>query len=64
MEEATFFPAAEKMLTENDWSDLQAEIAKRDDPLFGAKLDEKYEGLRQAILAWQKQDEALRPAHA
>ena len=24
MEEATFFPAAEKMLTEKDWSDLQA----------------------------------------
>lgn len=60
MEEATFFPAAEKMLTEKDWNDLQVEVAKRHDPLFDAKPDEKFERLRQTILTWQMQDEALR----
>jgi len=63
MEEATFFPAVEKTLTEKDWRDLGAKIMKRIDPLFDVNVDEKFTQLRQTIFAWQRQDEALRVAH-
>ena len=63
MEEATFFPAVERTLTEGDWSDLGAKIMKRIDPLFDVNVDEKFTQLRQTIFAWQRQDEALRVAH-
>ncbi len=62
-EEIEFFPAAEQMLTEKDWSELQAEMAKRADPITRAKVLEKFGRLRQSIFAWQDQDEALRPRH-
>jgi hemerythrin-like domain-containing protein len=63
MEEATFFPTVEKMLTENDWTDLSAKIVKSIDPLFDMNVDEKFKQLRQTILAWQRQDEAVRATH-
>jgi hemerythrin-like domain-containing protein len=63
MEELEFFPAAEKMLTEKDGGDLQAEMAKGPDPRTRAKVLEKFGQLRQSIFAWQDQDEALRPRH-
>jgi hemerythrin-like domain-containing protein len=62
MEERAFFPAAARVLTEEDWSALQANIAESIDPLFEAKVDEKFAELREAIFAWQKQDEALASA--
>lgn len=59
MEERTFFPAATRALTEEDWSALQAHVANSIDSLFEAKVDEKFSELRKAIFAWQRQDEAL-----
>jgi hypothetical protein len=58
MEERTFFPAALRVLTEEDWSTLQDNVARSIDPLFETKVDEKCAELR-AIFAWQRQDEAL-----
>ena len=57
MEESTFFPAAEKTLTEADWRDIEAEIARSTDPALEANADEKLAELREAIFAWQWQDE-------
>jgi hemerythrin-like domain-containing protein len=58
MEESTFFPAAEKRLTEGDWRAIQAEIARSVDPVLEANADEKFAELREAIVTWQRQDEA------
>jgi hemerythrin-like domain-containing protein len=61
-EEAGFFPAAERILTGQDWSDLTALMSRDDDPLFGAQVGARFEALRKTILAWQAQDEAAAPA--
>jgi hemerythrin-like domain-containing protein len=57
MEESTFFPAAERVLTAEDWSDLTARMTKADDPLFGVQVGARFEQLRNTILAWQAEDE-------
>jgi hemerythrin-like domain-containing protein len=59
MEERMFFPAAAKILTEEDWRALEANIAANIDPLFDANVDEKFVQLRRAIFSWQRQDETL-----
>ena len=59
MEERTFFPAAAKILTEEHWRALEANIAANIDPLFDANVDGKFAQLRKAIFSWQQQDEAL-----
>jgi len=61
-EEAGFFPAAERILTGQDWSDLTALMSRDDDPLFGAQVGARFEALRKTILAWQAQDESAAPA--
>ena len=58
MEEANFFPAADKTLTAEDWADLQTCVATSEDSLFGKNLAAKYDRLRRTILAWQAQEEA------
>ncbi|HEV2550228.1 MAG TPA: hemerythrin domain-containing protein [Stellaceae bacterium] len=64
MEERTFFPAAAKTFTKKDWSELRVTITKSIDPLFEAKVDEKFAELRKAIFAWQRQDEAVASARS
>ena len=56
MEEASFFPAAERALTAEDWSDLAASAVRREDPLYGGSSETKYESLRKNILAWDAED--------
>jgi hemerythrin-like domain-containing protein len=56
MEEASFFPAAERALTADDWSELAAYIPIRADPLNGEAAEAKYESLRQNIVAWDAED--------
>ncbi len=50
MEEVVFFPAAERILTEDDWKAVDARVFSKVDPLFDDHADERYESLRQAIL--------------
>jgi len=57
MEEGTFFPAAELVLTAADWSEINAQITEANDPLFGEKRGEQFARLHQTILEWQTQDE-------
>lgn len=50
MEEVVFFPAAERVLTEEDWKAVDQEVFDKDDPVFDSEADERYESLRQAIM--------------
>ena len=57
MEDASFFPAAERALTAQDWIELSA-TTTRDDRSVGKPIDERFERLRETILTWQAQDQA------
>ena len=48
-EEATVLPAAAKLLTDADWTAVEAAIAHVDDPLFGASAQTRYASLRREI---------------
>ena len=57
MEEASFFPAADKTLTAEDWAGVHACMTTGEDSLFGRDVAAKFDRLRRTILAWQAQDE-------
>ncbi len=56
MEEGRFFPAALEALNEQDWQEIEAQLGEREDPLFGGQPEQRFERLRQDILAWEKAD--------
>jgi hemerythrin-like domain-containing protein len=56
MEEASFFPAAERALTADDWSEVAASVPNCLDPLHGGADGSKYDSLRQNILKWDAED--------
>jgi hemerythrin-like domain-containing protein len=56
MEEAGFFPAAQRALTAADWSELAASVPKVLDPLHRGAEKTKYDSLRQNILMWDAED--------
>ena len=49
MEEARFFPAAERVLNQDAWAKLEAEMTARFDPLIGGRSAERFEALRRHI---------------
>lgn len=53
-EDTVFFPAAGKALTPQDWSDIEAQLVGREDPLFGPATEERFETLSHDILAWDR----------
>ena len=55
MEQSIFFPAALSSFTDEDWSHVDAHIAKQDDPLFGTPVAERFAALRDAILRWERE---------
>jgi len=44
MQEASFFPAAERALTEEDWRELEAAIPRGPDPLGSGAAEARYDG--------------------
>lgn len=58
-EEAHFFPAAVRSLTEQDWADISSRMTDHDDPLFGADVGRRYEVLHRDIIAWARQTGAV-----
>jgi len=48
-EENEILPAAGRLLSAADWTEVDAEIAKFDDPLFGSLVHDRYAGLRERI---------------
>jgi hemerythrin-like domain-containing protein len=41
-EERELFRRAERMLTDDDWSSINATIERKPDPLFGEAVEERY----------------------
>lgn len=56
MEEEHFLPLAAEVLSETDLGELQSEIFKKDDPLFGPGTEEHFAMLRDNILKWEQID--------
>jgi hemerythrin-like domain-containing protein len=49
LEEEHVFPAAEKVLSPDDWAGIDARLERRDDPLFGDAVVERFRTLRTTI---------------
>ena len=49
IEETEFLPAAEEILSSDDWSAIDADLEHADDPLFGERAEERFEMLRDMI---------------
>ncbi len=49
MEEQIFFPVAERVLTPQDWTEIDARVTDRSDPLFGPEVLEKFKSLRDYV---------------
>jgi len=58
MEEQHFFPLALKVLSEEDWAEIDRQVIEEDDPLFGHEASKEFEGLLRNILNWEEEDEA------
>ena len=52
MEENLFFPAALRSIGETDWAEIDAQVTDRDDPLFGATVEKRFQALRDDILGF------------
>jgi hemerythrin-like domain-containing protein len=48
-EEGQILPLASQLLSDDDWSDIDAAIANFDDPIFGSSEEERYARIRQQI---------------
>lgn len=57
-EEEQFFPLAERLLSDEDWDEIDAETSAETDPLFGDAAAARFEALRDDILRWEAEDEA------
>ena len=51
MEEETLFPAAMRELTELDWEEIEFDTFDRKDPLFSDSVEQRFDRLREHILA-------------
>ncbi len=49
-EEETFLPLAEKLLSDEDWAEIDARLAAPEDPLFGEKVEKRYRALYESLL--------------
>ena len=49
LEEGRVFPAAEKVLSQQDWAEIDARLEHRDDPLFGDAVIDRFRALRANI---------------
>lgn len=56
MEEKHFFPIAERVLTRDDWADIDFAVSKRIDPLLD-EAETKYKNLRAKILRTRKESQ-------
>jgi hemerythrin-like domain-containing protein len=59
MEEERFFPLALQILTPDDWVEINKRITREEDPVFGGDVSQEFAALRDDILKWEEEDEAL-----
>ncbi len=50
-EEEIFFPAALGSLSQRDWAEIDRQVTDGDDPLFGSKVEQRFQALRDEILS-------------
>jgi len=62
IEEVDVLPAAEKLLTAEDWAELDAAFLENRDPLTGHPPDEEYRGLFSRIVGMVPAPIGLGPA--
>jgi hemerythrin-like domain-containing protein len=49
-EEERFFPLALRVLTAEDWAEIDNQVTDREDPLFGGTVEERFQALHDNIL--------------
>jgi len=59
-EERLLFPAAVKALQKDDWTEIEARMNDRKDPLFDGVTDKKFDALRQTIMRWEQETDESR----
>ena len=62
MEQANFFPAAERSLSSADWHALEQIVPGGAESLHGSAAERRYDALRLTILAWDEEDIATETA--
>ena len=50
-EEVYVYPVINSTLDENDWNNIDSELAQIEDPLFGKNVEKAYQGLLQQIVS-------------
>jgi hemerythrin-like domain-containing protein len=61
MEEAVFFPLAERLLSDADWRAIEVELEERTGPAFRTEVDASLTAMRERLLAWEAEDELETP---
>jgi hemerythrin-like domain-containing protein len=51
LEEGEVFPRIRELFTEVDWEDVDLELTRQHDPMFGAGIEEQYEYLYDCLLS-------------
>lgn len=51
MEKKHFFPAALRVLTDNDWESIEFDLFDDEDPLFSDVVENRYDKLRERLVA-------------
>ena len=59
-EERLLFPVAVKALRSEDWTEIDARLDDRKDPLFNSVVEEKFHNLQKPILRWEQETEETR----
>ncbi len=54
-EEEVFLPAAARALSASDLAEVEAEMGRREDPLFDADTSERFEALRKKLMEWSRE---------
>ncbi|WP_119165538.1 hemerythrin domain-containing protein [Algihabitans albus] len=54
-EDETFFPAAERSLTAQDWAEVEASMTQVGDPLFGPRVAQECAALHEHLLQWDRE---------
>ena len=49
LEEERLFPLINEIMQESDWAEVEAQITKREDPLFGSQVEDSYKDLHQIV---------------
>ncbi len=50
-EESPVYPAIDSTLSENDWKNINSELVFAQDPMFGDRVKDSYQGLLQKVLS-------------